>query len=122
MTDTLEATLTAERSALGACILDMSGRQARILTEFVGERDWISSLNRAVFVAIRSLVARDCLPLDYNNIIGELQRTGVFEQYASGWRLISSLGEGIVLSKPMTKRINELRGLWDQHKELAAAK
>ena len=121
MAEPLEAVLTLERSALGAAILDTSGHQARIITEFVGERDWISPLNRSAFVAIRTLVARDCLPLEYNTVIGELQSMGVLEQYANGWSLVTSLTDGCVIEIPMTKRIRELRRLWAERKEAAVA-
>lgn len=117
----IEAVLALERGALGAAILDTSGRQAEILCEFVCEDDWQSSLHRAVFRAIRELVRRGSVPLDYCAICAELIREGVYQSYTNCVLLIVTLGEGVVLARPMAKRIQELRAAWNQRKELAAA-
>jgi len=114
----LDAILTLEAGALGAAILDSTARQARILAEFVREDDWVSPLSRAVFKAIRQLVSRDVLPLDYASIIAEMMEQGTFQSYTNGYSLISSLGEGVVLARPMTRRIHDLRAMWNQRKEI----
>jgi hypothetical protein len=113
----VDAILTLEAGALGAAILEPSGQQARILAEFVQPDNWISSLHRSVAEAIRRLVARECLPLEYASVIGELQGMGVLQSYTNGWALISSLGEGVVWARPMTRRIAELRSAWKRHRE-----
>jgi hypothetical protein len=117
----LEAILTLERGALGASILDVSGRQAAILCEFVSENDWVSSLHRSVFRAIRSLLAQNSVPLDYCAICTELIKQGVYQSYANCASLIAKLGEDIRLARPMTRRIADLRGLWKSRKAEAVA-
>lgn len=107
----LEATFTTEKDCLGAAILERSGRQARILVTTLREDDFLSSLHRGVFRAIKQLVRRDDLPLSYNSIIAQLQMTGVFESYSNCYSYIAGLAEGCVLSRPMTKRTQLLRQL-----------
>ena len=116
----VESILSSERGALGAAVLDVTSSQTRILAEFVEPDDWVSSLHASVFAAIRRLIARDALPLEYGSVISELQAMGVLESYSNGYSLICSLGEGVVLSRPMTRRIHELRRLWKQRKEALA--
>jgi hypothetical protein len=117
----IDAILATERGALGAAILETSGRQAAILCEYVREDEWKSSLHRSVFRAIRALLAKSSVPLDYCAICSELIQQGVYQSYTNCVLLICTLGEGIVLSKPMTKRIAELRGRWKSRKLEAVA-
>ena len=114
-----EAILTLERGALGAAILDTSGRQAEILCEFVREDDWQSSLHRSAFRAIRELIKRGSVPLDYCAVCAELIQQGVYQTYTNCILLIVSLGDGVVLARPMTRRIHDLRAMWNQRKELS---
>jgi replicative DNA helicase len=118
----LEANLALERSALGAAILDATAEQTGILVEFVGESDWISPLHKAIYRAIDRLLARGAVPLEYASVIAEMISQGTFQSYTNGWTLVSSLGEGVSLSKSMCRRVQELRALWNQRKEAAAAK
>jgi len=115
--ESIETLLAVERAALGAAILDVTGRQAGILAEFVEADNWVSSLNRSIFDAIRHRVAADQLPLDYSGLAAELLNMGVFQHYERVYSYLSSLGEGVILARPMTSRIAELRGLWRKRKE-----
>jgi hypothetical protein len=117
---TVDALLALEAGVLGAAILDVTGRQAKILTDYVSECDWVSPLYRAIFAAIRSLLQRDCVPLEYLSVCTELQAMGTFQSYNNAYSLVSSIGEGVVLARPMTKRIADLRRLWKQRKEALA--
>jgi replicative DNA helicase len=105
----LEALLARERAVLGCAILDISGQQASILDAAVHADDFISSLHAAVFNAIHALVGRKELPLDYNGVCAEMIAQGTFQQYAQGYTLVSSLGEGIALATPMRRRVELLK-------------
>ena len=112
------AIIAAEQGALGAAIADGS-KQAEILAEFVSESDWTLPLHRSVFRAIREMIHKGNVPLDYNGVCVELMRAGVYQTYTNCVLLIVSLCEGIVLSRPMTRRIHDLRALWKSWKEQA---
>ncbi len=116
-TANIEVPLAYERGVVAAAILDPTGRQAKILCQHVHSAEWVSSLHRAVFQAINALVERDQLPLEYNSVIAEMMRQGTFQSYTNGYSFVSSLGEGIVLALPMTKRILRLREEWRQYRE-----
>lgn len=101
--------IARERAALGAAILDSTAKQAGILIAMLGEDDFVASLNRACFVAIRRLVGRGIFPLEYVSVTAELQDMGVFERYANGLLYVTSLGEGVNLAYQMTKRVKEIQ-------------
>lgn len=104
-----EAQLSRERAALGAAILDVTGKQAGMLVAMLREDDFASSLNRSCFVAMRRLIGRNVIPLDYNCVVSELQDLGIFEQYENGIAYVAGLGDGIVTAQPMLRRLTELR-------------
>jgi len=112
----VDAILTLERGALGAAMLDANGKQAGILVATLREDDFLSSIHRAVFVAIKRLVGSNDLPLEYLSVISELQRMGVLEGFSNGWSLVSSLGEGVVLTRDMYRRTKQLRDLSTRRK------
>jgi hypothetical protein len=103
------ALISIEAGILGACLLDHTGRQASIATYLLNDEDFISLEHREVFKSIRSLLSRGYWILDYITVIADLQSRGVLPSYV--WTFVSSLGEGIVLTIPMQKRITHLRSI-----------
>jgi replicative DNA helicase len=116
----LDALLARERAILGAAILDSSGRQAGLLCTSMAESDFTSSLYRAVFRAIASLVDRNELPLEYVSVCGEMFNQGTFQSFENGYTLVSSLGEGVVLATPMHRRVELLKRASAAYKGKAA--
>ncbi len=115
-----EAALTRERACLGAAIVDPTGHQAGILAAMARESDFSTDNTRKTFRCIKRLVGRGVVPLEYASVIAELQDMGVFESFGNGWAWVCSLGEGILTSYSMVKRVQELTAQADRrHQRLA---
>jgi hypothetical protein len=79
-----EADVIRERAALGAAILDSSGKQGQVLRTMLHPRYFISMFHQQVFAALCRLADRGLAIVDYSIVIAELLDMGVFQQYAMG--------------------------------------
>jgi replicative DNA helicase len=118
----VEASLTLEREILGSSILDMTGHQAGTMVAMLKPEDFVSSLNRAVYQAIKALLGRGVTVLDYNLVIAQLQMDGVFNGYENCVIYLVSLGDYMKLSnRLLLVRVQELQRVAAARKRMEKA-
>ena len=103
----LESALTLERNLFGFAIHSRPANAAVMVT-MLTEEDFVGALHKAAFRAIRALVLRNELPLDYGGVIAELQRQAVFESFDHAHSFVCSLGEDVGCGRTMISRSEQI--------------
>jgi replicative DNA helicase len=113
-----DAAIARERGALGAAIVDGSGRQLAIMLALLRPEHFLSPFHRHIYRALGRLYQRyqanGPTPVDYVTLAAELMDMEVFQQYANAYASVTELGDGIVLRISMRARCEDIKTAYRQ--------